>query len=423
MKRLSHQIYLTIIVCLIAVVAIAAVTLQRSGRQENVRHAFAVAGELASAALPDAGAPNAQQQRAVARLATRLRLELGLYSPGGERIAAVSRHPLPGPPRHRDESGFIYGRGGPAWAIALPDGRWLVARAPRRGHRRPIIGFILLLGGIALVVAIASWPVVRGLTRRLEHLQEGVERLGAGDLSARVDVSGRDEVAQLAASFNKSAARIDALLRSHKLLLANASHELRTPLARIRLATELLKDDADPKRKEALERDIAELDKMIEEILLLSRLDALDELEVREDVDLLALAAEEGARFSDCDVSGSPVTVNGDSHLLRRLLRNLIENADRHGAPPIHLTINEGNDESAVIVVTDNGPGVSSAVAEHIFEPFMRGASRGTRSGTGLGLALVRQIAERHGGTVELLPGSDRKRLNRFRVTLQSRAA
>src|SRR5262249_9606917 len=152
----------------------------------------------------------------------------------------------------------------------------------------------------ALIVAVAAFPVVRRVTRRLERLQQGVESLGAGDLSARVKVEGRDEVARLAQSFNGAAARIERLVGAHKMLLANPSHELRTPLTRIRLAIELLKQEVDPQRKAELEKDIAELDQLIDEILLTSRLDAVSALEVEEDVDLLALAAEECARYEGC---------------------------------------------------------------------------------------------------------------------------
>ena len=205
-----------------------------------------------------------------------------------------------------------------------------------RPHRPSGLALAAFLGAIALAVALGAWPIVRRLTRRLERLQHGVESLGAGDLAARVKVEGRDEVARLAQSFNQAAARIENLVGAHKLLLANASHELRTPLTRIRLGLELV--EAQPERKAELEKDIAELDQLVDEILLVSRLDAADQLDVREDIDLAALAAEECARYDDCSVEGKPVTVRGDPMLLRRMIRNLVENADLHGKPPIEVT-------------------------------------------------------------------------------------
>src|SRR5262249_3231810 len=151
--------------------------------------------------------------------------------------------------------------------IHLADGRWLVARVSR-GHRHGGVGVFFVFPLIALAVGVGAYPVVRRLTGRLERLQTGVESLGAGDLSARVKVEGHDEIGRLAGSFNRAADRIEELVGAHKSLLANASHELRTPLTRIRMAVELMKESADPKRKRDLEHDIAELDALIDEILL-----------------------------------------------------------------------------------------------------------------------------------------------------------
>jgi signal transduction histidine kinase len=220
--------------------------------------------------------------------------------------------------------------------------------------------------------------------------------LGSGDLTARVQVDGRDEVARLAQSFNSAAAQIEQLIGAHKLLLANVSHELRTPLSRLRLTAELLKEVADPKRKADLEKDVTEIDALIEQILLSSRLDAVRELDVREEVDLLALAAEEGTRCAEFDVTGDPVVVGGDPTLLRRLIRNLIENAQQHGSPPVEIRVRRQG-QQAVLTVSDGGPGIPPSEKERVFAPFYR--PRGTHSqGSGLGLALVRQIARQHGG-------------------------
>ena len=234
------------------------------------------------------------------------------------------------------------------------------------------------------------------LTRRLERLQAGVESLGAGELSARVKVEGKDEVARLAESFNSAAARIEELVSAHKMLLANTSHELRTPLSRIRLGIELMKDNTDPGRKAALEKDIAELDGLIEQILLSSRLDAIKVVEAPEDIDLLALTAEEAARYEHCSVVGCPVFVTGNRALLRRMVRNLLDNAERHGAPPVEVDVRLQGDK-AVISVADHGAGVDIRDQERIFMPFYRTAGRNA-PGIGLGLALVRQIARQHGG-------------------------
>jgi signal transduction histidine kinase len=279
---------------------------------------------------------------------------------------------------------------------------WHVRGGPAE-HGHSLGGMLAMLLTLAAVVGLAAYPVVRYLVRRLERLQQGAEALAAGDLSARVEVEGHDEVARLATSFNHAAARIEQLVGAHKMLLAQASHELRTPLTRIRLALDLSKD-IDPKRRQGLEADIAELDHLIEEILLASRLDTLAGLDRAERVDLVALVAEECARYGveveSESIDGAPVEIAGDARLLRRLVRNLVGNAERHGRPPIRVRIRIRN-ENAELVVADAGPEIPEADREHLFEPFYR---QGNTDGHGLGLSLVRQIARRHGGDVRYGP-------------------
>ena len=379
MRRLYLRIYLAVLGSLAAFAFVAAVAWHTfSGPWAGEETLTTVARNL----LPPASAPVPEQQVALERLARDLRIDLALFSSDGTRLARVG-NPIEAPQRVGRQRGV---RGPPVWAARLEDGRWIAARAPHRGG--PGIG-LFFLALLLVAIAVGAYPVVRRLTLRLERLQRGVTALGEGDLSARVKVEGRDEVARLAESFNQAAERIERLVGANKFLLAAASHELRTPLARIRMAVELMKERADPERKRSLEQDIAELDALIDEILLASRLDAVSELEARETVDLLALAAEEGARH-DVEVSGESMTLRGDARLLRRMIRNLLENARRHGAPPVTLTV-RGNR----LFVCDGGIGVPEADRERVFEPFYRGAR-----GSGLGLSIVRQIARRHGGDV-----------------------
>jgi len=392
MRRLYLQFYLTIVASLLLVVLTAGALWRLAVAATPASQAFAMAGELVALALAPADAPPAEQQRGLARVAVRLHADATLFAASGEPIASVGR-PVPAPDDRRDSGGWLNGPSGTAWALKLPDTRWLVVRVST-GHGHPAFGLVMFLGGIALAIGIGAFPVVRRVTRRLERLQAGVESLGAGDLAARVKVEGRDEVARLAESFNAAAARIESLVGAHKMLLANASHELRTPLARIRMGIELLKGQVDGSRKAALEADIVELDQLIDEILLSSRLDAVADLEVDEEIDLLALAAEECARYDHCALNGAPVLVRGDPRLLRRMIRNLLENAVHHGKPPIAVAVH-ARDGRAVLEVCDAGPGIPAAEREKLFEPFHRIAGTGR---TGLGLALVRRIAQRHGG-------------------------
>jgi signal transduction histidine kinase len=396
-RRLYLQIYFTVIATLVVLVVIAAVG-WRVAMDTRFDQTSEIVGELASAALPAAGEPAERQQAALEALHRRIGADLALYAADGSPIAAAGeRLPAINPERRR--GGWLRGPGGRAWALRLGDGRWLAARFGQ-GRRHPGWIFATFLGLVALAVGLCALPVVRWITRRVERLQAGVERLGLGDLGARVPVEGKDEVAALAHSFNRAAARIQELVGSQKMLLANCSHELRTPLARIRIGLELA--GGDPQRRDQLQRDIAELDGLIDEILLTSRLDALPTPERHEEVDLLALAAEEAARY-EISVEGKPVLVRGDPALLRRMIRNLLENARRHGGgSPVEVTV--APDHGAVLSVSDRGCGVAVADREKIFEPFYRASPASEASpGSGLGLALVRQIARRHGGDAQCL--------------------
>ena len=315
-----------------------------------------------------------------------------------------------------------FGRG-PEFLVTLKDGQILHIHLPRPPGRSPFssrpYGFFWLLAMVGLGVALATYPIVRRLTKRLETLQHGVEQWGSGDLSARVPLQGNDEVGYLAARFNLAAGRIETLVKSHKSLLANASHELRSPLTRIRMGLELMGEQTSPLFKNEITRNIAELDQLIDEILLASRLDAKEaDMGTVEAVDLTGLVAEECARNnalleirpdanSNTGTDAVPIMVNGVVKLLRRVVRNLLENARRYSQGDITVTLQRQNDR-AIVCVRDTGPGVPETLRERIFEPFYRlpGASEQS-GGVGLGLALVKSITERTGGTVrcEANPG------------------
>ena len=165
-----------------------------------------------------------------------------------------------------------------------------------------------------------------------------------------------------------------------------------------------LAEQADAAQRTTLRReidaDIAELDALVEEVLLASRLDAGALPDKREQVDLLAVAAEESARV-DGVVQGRSCVVPGDERLLRRALRNLLENARRYGAGEIETTVDRNARGAVEVRVCDRGPGVPEAYRTRIFEPFFRLPGHAEREGgVGLGLSLVQQIAERHAGQV-----------------------
>lgn len=396
MVRLYIRIYLALLASLVAFAFIAAFFWHRDGGPAD--QALGSLRHLVANILPPADAPPAAQLVALQRLGRGFGTDFTLLDAEGRPIAVIGR-PLRVPDTpHPGVSWRNPDRPGVVWALRLPDHRTLLTGSPLiyMGAAHNLFLALLMLG---LAVSLGALPVIRWLTKRLERLEAAVESLGAGDLSARVAVEGRDEVARLAQAFNRAAVRIEALVGAHRDLLAHASHELRTPLARIRLALELAGPALDTRRRAGLEQDIAELDALVDEILLASRLDAVGDAYEDEALDLLALAAEECAHYDQAHLDGESAPVRGDARLLRRLLRNLLENARKYGAPPIEVRIRREGDVVR-LTVADGGAGIPEAERERVFEPFYRRAGVRDNVGAGLGLALVRQIARRHGGEV-----------------------
>ncbi|WP_227869546.1 sensor histidine kinase [Undibacterium parvum] len=367
--------------------------------------------QIATDVLPASGVSKERQLVTLKRWGTWMDSDLSLYAPDGTLLNSTKSD---APARVPDnvKQGWFFGF--PFSVIGhLSDQRWLLMQS-NRVFFAPTLGQVLLALLVALALALGSYPIVRRLTKRLEHLQESVHALGQGALATRVAVEGDDEVAHLAMSFNQSAARIEALMAAQKSLLANASHELRSPLTRLRMAVELMQEQAAPAIRLELSRNINELDQLIEEILLSSRLEAnMANPHTNEELDLTGLLAEE------CALTDALLTIQvqhgaaeggallqGDPKLLRRLLRNLLENAQRYGgtaAPEVLLLISP---QQLQVDVCDRGAGIPLEQRERIFEAFYRvpGASE-SHGGVGLGLSLVRQIAQRHGGQVQCLAG------------------
>jgi len=398
-NHLYLRIYLAVVVSLVIAGLLVVTAWRWNADYRQIGPSLESFAAIAADVLPPADASNEEQQRALSRWHTRMRTDLTLYSADRKVIASIGR-PLPPLNTSQTSSGWMDG-GPPVFAVKLPDDRWLVGERPGR-RRAPPFSFTTTLILIGLVIGIGCYPVVRRLTRRLERLKTSVEALGAGQLSTRIPVEGRDEVASLAASFNRSAARIEALVDAQKALLANASHELRSPLARISMATELMAGDAQPALRDELKRNIAELDQLIDEILLASRLDATTGNEqAHTPVDFTALVAEECARV-DAELESTATELQGDARLLRRMVRNLLENARRYGnGSPIEVRLARTTDDKICLQVCDGGPGIPASERENIFTPFYRVAGASEREGgVGLGLSLVQQIVQRHHGAV-----------------------
>ena len=446
MRSLYLRIWLTVVALLAAFALLSGWAWQRhlAGERERSESAagerMAAWADLLQRSLPRADASPGDQAVALLDWSQRLRLPLALDDARGQRMATSELY------QRREAEGTR--RGVP---IRFEDGRTLWLMRPGVGRLRPPppgadglgppgpppeagagpsprpgaaselgplgnlvqgpwppgVGLVALLAGLFLAVALGAWPVVRRLTRRLEALKQGVQAFGDGALARRVDAQGTDEVAAVAATFNRTADKVQALLRSHQSLLANASHELRSPLARLKMAVAMA-EDAAPAQRAGLQREIAaniaELDALVDEVLLASRLDADAARPAHEAVQLLPLAAEEAARVG-AEAEGADLQVPGDERLLRRALRNLLENARRYGGGEIQASVQARPGGGAILQVCDRGPGVPEAQRERIFEPFFRLPGHAEREGgVGLGLALVRQIAKAHGGQARCEP-------------------
>ncbi|MBL8786564.1 MAG: hypothetical protein JNJ59_16795 [Deltaproteobacteria bacterium] len=259
------------------------------------------------------------------------------------------------------------------------------------------IGLSLLIGAIASVV------ILRPLFVKLRRLEDTAKRLSAGDLDARAPLSGPTHM--LALALNTMAERTGHVLKSHEALLQAVAHELRTPTARIRFGVELMvgvETRAERAlRADALDRDLTELDALVSELLSFTRLGVESRSAPRTIVDAVEVVREVvdevGARHA-VTIDGTAAPVQVERAAMRRALRNLIMNAERHARERIVISVSVA--DRVVVTVDDDGPGVPAADRERIFAPFAMVEASRTRqgAGVGLGLAIVQRVAELHGG-------------------------
>jgi signal transduction histidine kinase len=352
------------------------------------------------------GACTGEAAHRLAQTARELEMDVAVWDEQGQPLFMETRAPLQ-LPAHAT-AGWHHTARGPIWLIDLGDGRMLGLR--ERGHFGPRGRFFLpMLFGLAVVMAIGLYPLSRSITRRLEHLAEGARRWGTGDLAHRVPVVGTDEIALLAERFNLTAAALEALLAQERQMLATASHELRSPLARVRMALELLAEEPDPDRRGELSRrsaeDIAELDALVEELLLTARTQAGVPRRPFTEIDLLTLVRSE-AEAVGAQVAGESLVLPCEPAMIKRMVRNLLVNARMHGQGGAIRAEIQRSGAQVLFAVEDDGPGVPESERERIFAPFYRapGPRPPGDTGIGLGLALVRQVARYHGGDVTYVP-------------------
>ncbi len=279
----------------------------------------------------------------------------------------------------------------------------------------------LLIPGVPAlltVVAVFTWLAVGRVLRPVSAIRAKVADITAYGLHERVpEPDTRDEIAALARTVNATLDRLQTAVDAQRQFVADAAHELRSPLAILRTRLELALPAEKPLATAALD-DVARLQSLSADLLLLARLDAGEPLSRAEELDLAQVVAEEAVRKRPrpdvrvyLDLTPD-LLVNGSADQLRRLVANLVDNAVRHASTSVHVTLTSPDDH-AVLDVVDDGPGIPPEHHTVVFDRFTRLDHARTRDtgGSGLGLPIARDIARVHGGTLQVVPHSPGARL------------
>ena len=320
------------------------------------------------------------------------------------------------------------GHEGPEVYVPLPKSGQVLRLGPLgRLFERGAFPVVYVAGGIVLTILLAGIARALPLARRLRRLERTTERIAAGDLSARTQLHSKDAVGSLAQSFDLMAERVEGLLASQRELLQAVSHELRTPASRLRFGLEMLGQEADGRaretRLEALVEDLDELDRLVAELLLYTRISAqtspADAAAQRVPVEPLPVLRELAGRLGELrpeiefELPARAPQLNTDPRLFERALSNLLSNALRHAERRVVVSIDGVGKREAnallQIAIEDDGPGIAEADRERVFEPFTRLDESRSRSsgGVGLGLAIVRRILRAQGGSVWIEAGQN----------------
>jgi signal transduction histidine kinase len=269
---------------------------------------------------------------------------------------------------------------------------------------------LLSLTGATLLAAAAGWIVAGRILRPVHRLTAAARAASEQNLSHRIALQGpRDELRELADTFDSMLERLDRAFTSQRQFIANASHELRTPLTVMRTAVDVVLAKPDPTREELasmaaeIRQAVDHSERLIEALLMLARNDQARTLTDPLDLATVAEDALEGRTANGitvtCKLEEAPVT--GDGVLLERLVANLLDNAERYNFAGGAVTVSTAaRDATSVLRVVNTGAVVPAEMVDHLFLPFSRLEERTRHDGFGLGLALVTSIAGLHNGTV-----------------------
>jgi signal transduction histidine kinase len=294
----------------------------------------------------------------------------------------------------------------------------------------------LVTFGVPLVLVLLAatvWLAVGRPLRRIDDITSTVAAIDSSDLGRRVPETGvDDEVGRLATTMNRMLGRLEQSSQRQRAFVADASHDLQSPLTGLRAQLEVgLARPADVDVEEWARRLLAtssEMELLVGDLLALAVEEETGEPPQLDLLDLDGLVLEEAARARPAtevtiDTTGvSAAPVMGEAASLRRLVRNLLENAVRHASSEVRLSLSTASDH-VVLDVVDDGPGVDDLDRDRVFDRFFRAdparrpGARASGGGSGLGLAIVHQVAERHGGRATLLPAATGGGAH-FRVTL-----
>jgi two-component system, OmpR family, sensor kinase len=402
LASLRLRIFIGLLACLL-VAGLSGLIAERLLRSDDLEHPARTTARTIQASLEAAWDDESQRSQVLqnARKATGLDLSL-----------IEERTKLPPPARRALKRETItFGKNGQVYIPISKNGDVVALVLYQAPTGKPAWDAVVVLTVVLLALAILAYALSKRLTSPLEAVAIAAKQFGEGQLASRAGAGaqeGSQEVAEVGAAFDQMAARIEHLVLDQRALLQAISHELRSPLGRARVGLEIAKDRSESTTQATLlkvERELSSVDTILGDLLLSAR-SGLSELhKTKHDVNgwVKAFLDAQNVDVSlQLDPLNESIEVSFDEKLITLALSNLIRNAYQYGHPkqtPLWLRVSR--DENTVrFALCDKGSGFASELLQKAFEPFVRGdAARSPAGGTGLGLSLVKRIAEAHGGS------------------------